>query len=69
MRGVLFLHIPNQKGALLGIRTFNVRLGRPVAGHRRFDQGTAVAAGAAGNSQTPDSTLEGTWKNGFYESH
>ena len=54
---------PYQKGALLGIHGFNVRLCRPVAGHRRFHQGTPVATGATGNSQTPHSTLEDTWKN------
>ena len=54
---------PYQKGALLGIHGFNVGLCCTVAGRRRFDQGTAVATSATGNSQTLDSTLEGTWKN------
>lgn len=66
MRGVLLLTqspLIRKKGALFGVHGFNVRLCRPVAGHHRFYQRTTVATGATGNSQTFDSSLEGSWKN------
>ncbi|MCH9653126.1 MAG: hypothetical protein K0U86_05920 [Planctomycetes bacterium] len=67
MRGVLHIHY--QKGALLGNYCFNVRLCRAFAGCHRFYQGATTAAGTTGYSQTPDSTLEGKWKNRHFESH